>query len=503
MWNKLTHLVKRSVENEHDEAKAANGTAFYTPENGDSGVSLEAKGPLLIPKQMISTPSGIFSEGLVVHSQEELVASLREQLSLQHQLASQYEVDLTARDELVSLLSTQLQNAEAGAEKYRKEVQRRQTAMRGLRHKLNELEMICRGLEDEIERSREESFERSVMDEASEGALVVLHGNIGQLKGELEKAAEKEAKLRRERDLLTSEVDKFGDERQRLEGRERELNALVESKTNEIQKLEDKVEEANLLQSQAQQTIDSLQAEVAEKQQVIDDEREKSKAEDDVALGSVKERVATLTDEIGRLKRQVHDLQQESADKEVKLLQLNKARAQDKEDKEGLNIALDSKQQELELLKRKLGVKGTGGSTPAPVRVGLPDLASRRQSVAFTTPSAPRPRPGAVTAITKPNTAETPLKKALSARTGTKVSTSAFKPSRVGTGPPPASRGTPLSASTSSLVRSTSSSKPRSSLPLSHRRSSSVMSSNASFVAESDKENEAPVKTAVKKPSMV
>jgi chromosome segregation ATPase len=76
----------------------------------------------------------------------------------------------------------------------------------------------------------------------------------------------------------------------------------------------------------------------------------KQKAEDEVALGSIKGRMATLTDEVGRLKKQVHDLQQESADKEVKLLQLNKARAQDKEDREGLNIALDSKQQELELV---------------------------------------------------------------------------------------------------------------------------------------------------------
>ncbi|KAF7325929.1 hypothetical protein MKEN_00443800 [Mycena kentingensis (nom. inval.)] len=67
-----------------------------------------------------------------------------------------------------------------------------------------------------------------------------------------------------------------------------------------------------------------------------------------------------------RLRRQVHQLQQESADKEVKIVQLNKQHGFDKENISGLNIALDSGQQELELvMKRKLGVRGTAGSTPA------------------------------------------------------------------------------------------------------------------------------------------
>ena len=58
-----------------------------------------------------------------------------------------------------------------------------------------------------------------------------------------------------------------------------------------------------------------------------------------------------LKDEIECLRRQIHELQQESADKEVKILQITKQRAQDKEDLQGLNIALDSKQQELALVR--------------------------------------------------------------------------------------------------------------------------------------------------------
>ena len=76
----------------------------------------------------------------------------------------------------------------------------------------------------------------------------------------------------------------------------------------------------------------------------------RNKAEIDVSQGTMRERVEMLQSEVEKLRRHVHELQQESADKEVKLTQMSKQRAQDKEDLQGLNIALDSKQQELELV---------------------------------------------------------------------------------------------------------------------------------------------------------
>ena len=78
----------------------------------------------------------------------------------------------------------------------------------------------------------------------------------------------------------------------------------------------------------------------------------REKAESDVVMTTLQERVTALKEEVERLRRQVHELQQESADKEVKLAQAAKQRAQDKEDLQGLNIALDSKQQELELVSK-------------------------------------------------------------------------------------------------------------------------------------------------------
>ena len=132
----------------------------------------------------------------------------------------------------------------------------------------------------------------------------------------------------------------------------------------------------------------------------------KAKSESDVLQATMKERVKSLDEEIEKLRRQVHDLQQESADKDIKLAQVAKQRTQDKEDMLGLNIALDSKQQELELvsclreivsralrlivhhqLKRKVAIKTAGTTTPA----AASKAPFRRESSIFGTPGASRP----------------------------------------------------------------------------------------------------------------
>ncbi|KAA1478982.1 hypothetical protein DENSPDRAFT_845981, partial [Dentipellis sp. KUC8613] len=61
----------------------------------------------------------------------------------------------------------------------------------------------------------------------------------------------------------------------------------------------------------------------------------------------LRDRVHLLEGEVNKLRKQIHDLQNESADKEVRLAHMNKQRKKDLDDIEGLNIALDSKQQEL------------------------------------------------------------------------------------------------------------------------------------------------------------
>jgi len=135
----------------------------------------------------------------------------------------------------------------------------------------------------------------------------------------------------------------------------------------------------------------------------------RGKDDADVVLHSLRERIGILEAELEKLGKQVRDLQTESANREVHIAQMEKQRERDREDLRGLNIALDSKQQELELVsfdfphcllflacaewtessqtKRRMSVKGTVGTTPAPSKVNH----IRRESSTFSPPNTSRP----------------------------------------------------------------------------------------------------------------
>jgi len=76
----------------------------------------------------------------------------------------------------------------------------------------------------------------------------------------------------------------------------------------------------------------------------------RDKDDADASVNSLRERIVTLEAESEKLRRQVRDLQTESANREVQIAQMEKQRVKEREDLQGLNIALDSKQQELELV---------------------------------------------------------------------------------------------------------------------------------------------------------
>ena len=67
-------------------------------------------------------------------------------------------------------------------------------------------------------------------------------------------------------------------------------------------------------------------------------------------MNSLRERIGTLEAELEKSSKHIRDLQTESANREVHITQMEKQRERDREDLRGLNIALDSKQQELELV---------------------------------------------------------------------------------------------------------------------------------------------------------
>ncbi|RDX44717.1 hypothetical protein OH76DRAFT_1045806 [Lentinus brumalis] len=556
----------------------AHSTAYYTPGTG-------------VPP---TPPQAVQAHGRKASREEDLILSLRTQLALQTELCAQYEVDLRGKDELMRLIQSRFE--ECG-----RECERRKNVIRSWRRRVADLERCVQNLQLEVERSREESMERSVMDEASGYALRALHGQMAALereKAELEKRersaveeleatreelygtkdelsrrdeaerelkdgiarareqmesmdvsmsleegersrvfstagwdeerkalmatnealrteqltletqladaredalqkdnelsvlkaeleaqwrgterqGEKIAELEKEKEELRGEVEalnaRIGEmevEWAQSENRKNELEAEAQElwgAKEELEKERDELDEhlraeqehsegltaalreredtvsaleqehkfaleramrvearlrereaelSDLMkkQSDREDDADHAQTEIAkmkrEHARIVNDQSRKlqdvvarevearaametmvrEKAETDVQISSLKERTNALTAEMERLRRQVHELQQESADKEVKLVQFAKQRAQDKEDLNGLNIALDSKQQELELLKRRMSIRGTAGNTPAS-SAKVP--ASRRESSIFGTPSiATRP----------------------------------------------------------------------------------------------------------------
>ena len=127
-----------------------------------------------------------------------LISTLRTQLALQNELCTQYEIDLQARDETVDVLTKRVHAAETEGDK-------RRNVLKQWKNKVSELERMCRHLEHEVDTSRQEAFERSLMDEASGEALKTLHLQIAVLEREKMDSEKRERALRDQLGLLTDD----------------------------------------------------------------------------------------------------------------------------------------------------------------------------------------------------------------------------------------------------------------------------------------------------------
>ena len=166
---------------------AANAMTYYTP------------GMMLPPSPPRSHHTRTASK------EEDLIWSLRTQLTLQQEMCAQYEADLAAREEIVEVLNHRLGEAD-------KELDRRRGMILTGRKRVAELERCVRVLEDDVERSREESMERSVMDEASSDALKMLQRRISELEREKSEKESNEGRLRQEMVTRTEELEKVKEE---------------------------------------------------------------------------------------------------------------------------------------------------------------------------------------------------------------------------------------------------------------------------------------------------
>ena len=139
----------------------ANANTYYTPQT-----MIPATPPAGAPRHVRKTSK-----------EENLIYSLQAQLTLQTEICSQFEADLRAKDEMVELLGKRLADME-------KQENQRKSALKQWKNKVQELERAVRILEEEVDTSRQESMERSVMDEASGEALRMLHRQIAGLEKE-------------------------------------------------------------------------------------------------------------------------------------------------------------------------------------------------------------------------------------------------------------------------------------------------------------------------------
>ncbi|KAF8797581.1 hypothetical protein BYT27DRAFT_7228940 [Phlegmacium glaucopus] len=178
-----TNLVVYSGGTSEPDPFSAHANTYYTPQT-------------MIPP---TPPKGTPKHVRKASKEESLIISLQTQLALRTEMCGHYEADLKARDELVEILGKKLADME-------KDDTKRKNALRSWKKKVQELERVCRQLEETVEDSKHESMERSIMDEASSEALRMLHRQIAGLEREKNEWSKREQGLREEIETLESLV---------------------------------------------------------------------------------------------------------------------------------------------------------------------------------------------------------------------------------------------------------------------------------------------------------
>ncbi|KAG8733085.1 hypothetical protein FRC11_008790, partial [Ceratobasidium sp. 423] len=304
------------------------------------------------------------------------------------------------RDELETLqaeradLERERNQLLGGIEKTEKQL--RELEVRCVRAENDRVEVIRdrAEIEDEMERIRVE-----LEDIRHERGLVEQERNA--LTEELSSEQDAHAALINEHERVTVRLEDLDREHQSSLDTVRRLERIVQARNTELAQTEESIRTQALEAEQLRSHTRELERVKAQRDAAMEaesrlrtqlEDAQKLRATESVELSKLRERVKHLVDDATHSQRRVNELMAESADKEVRIVQLSKARAQDLEDKEGLNVALQSKQQELELIKRKLGVKGTAGATPAPSRMQRASYSRRESTASSVALETPLPR---------------------------------------------------------------------------------------------------------------
>ncbi|RXK42385.1 hypothetical protein M231_00375 [Tremella mesenterica] len=178
------------------------------------------------------------------------------------------------------------------------------------------------------------------------GELERIRDESHALKEELKQIKEVKGLGEEEIFRLHGELDKFRGVQKREEGLKVRLTEMEQGLQTEMKK---NAELSQSFQAEKKRCTD-LETHLTHAVQEAEGQKAQWKSENDKATKTLREEIAKL--------------RAESASKDLEILNLHKRKEELKEDREMLNIALDSKQQELELIKRKFAVKGVAGCTP-------------------------------------------------------------------------------------------------------------------------------------------
>ncbi len=190
-----------------------------------------------------------------------------------------------------------------------------------------------------------------------EAQLEQERGRSESLNDALQQCEDRIVQLEREQQLMADDITRLEED---LRRRDEEISQYSQKAHAQVLETESLQKEIDRLKNQHLHLVDEQPRALEEATGSKDEARKqlqdlaRQKAEVEAKLKSSDDRHQSLKNEMDRLRKHTHELQQESADKEVKIVQFTKQHTQDKEDIQGLNIALDAKQQELELVCREL-----------------------------------------------------------------------------------------------------------------------------------------------------
>ncbi|KDR78350.1 hypothetical protein GALMADRAFT_1315287, partial [Galerina marginata CBS 339.88] len=338
-------LVVYSGASSEPDPFSAHANTYYTPQT-------------MIPA---TPPKGVPKHNRKTSKEENLIISLQTQLALRTELCAQYEADLKARDELVEILGKKLSDVE-------KDDVKKKNALRSWKKKVQEMEKACRQLEEAVEDSRQESMERSVMDEASGEALRMLHRQIASLERDRTDWMNREKQLREEVETLEGLVRERSEDIMNLkeslwtrDESERELKEGIREAKEQIEMMGnvsigmfDEEELKRLLMEKDQKTVEETQrfrtVEFALRQELEElkmkyEGLEVQKAGWEEQLEELRQQLKSRSDEHATLKTEL-EAQWEHTEKATdKILSLEREKAEAVADRDAVKTDLE----ELEL----------------------------------------------------------------------------------------------------------------------------------------------------------